>query len=304
MHRGYEVKRRKNTWRVRHRIWRMFADLPIEFTWTDIREWDGLQAYIDSWYKGDSALRGLFEKRGLVTDIDFPDQSHFVNNEPTQVNAARFFDCLKLSDRINVPLWTTARFVTDGDVLVPARWIQMLIEADPVGFAYLKGRGPWRVAKGEDLDKMGLAASEVTSGMYSEGLPEKRGQVPPKVARNRQRLAKFDPATAARVAAAEAAQEQESDPAEDDSSDAGGEQPPQSVAPITTRERLIRRVQDDDGVIDLITQSVPDEGQPWFIRRVLYKRRCIYAANAWVPRGPWTVWQRDDAALIALEIDI
>jgi hypothetical protein len=301
MYRGYEVKLRKNTWRAKHRIWRMFADLPIEFTWTDTREWDGLRAYIDAWYKGDETLRGLFEGRGLVTEIEFPDPSHLLGEKLTQVNAERFFDCLKLRKHFAAPMWTKARFVTDGDVLVPDRWIQLLIEADPVGFAYLKGRGPWRFAKEKDLDSMGLTVSEVTDGMYSKGLPAKRGQAPPRVLEDRLRLAKVDPVTAARVAAT-----QEEPPAEADEEDGIEEQPQaqQSAAPVTTRERLIRRQQHDDGVIDLITQSVPAEGRPWFIRRVLYRGRCLYAANAWHSQGPWTVWQRDDAALITLEIDI
>ncbi len=301
MHRGYEVKLRKNTWRAKHRIWRMFAELPLEFTWTDTNEWDGLQAYIDAWYKGDLKLRGLFEERGLVTDIEFPDPNFLVNNEPTQVNAARFFDCLKLSDRINVPLWTKVRFVTDGHVLVPSTWVQALIEADPVGFAYLKGRGPWRVATGADLAKMGVKVSEVTSSMYSKGLPAKRGQAPPKVLEDRLRLAKVDPVTAALTAAATPPAEEDN---LDDAEEGAVESQPQQATPITTKEHLIRREQHDDGVIDLISQSIPVEGSPWFNRRILYKGRCIYAANAWVPRGPWTVWQRDDATLMALEIRI
>lgn len=306
MHRGYEIRiHKKNHWRAKHRAWRMFADLPLEFTWTDTREWDALRAYIDAWYKGDSTLRGLFEERGLATEVEFPDPSHFVNNDPTQVNAARFFDCLKLSDRITVPLWTKVRFVTDGHNLVPATWIQMLIDADPVGFAHLKNsKGPWRLAKETDLDKMDLQVSEVTSGMYSEGMPERPGIAPPKVRRDRARLAKIDPVTAARVAASTQEQSESADDAAEDLGDDTQSQQAQGVAPITIKEHLIRRQQHDDGVIDLISQSVPTEGNPWFNRRILYKGRCIYAANSWVPCGPWTVWQRDDATLMALEIII
>lgn len=278
MHRGYHVFRRSEGWQATHKVWRLFPRQPVEFWWRDYDDIEGFKRYIDAWYRGDLAHTQFIEKQQTAFNVIFPDPHDVQQLVTQQVSCRRLFDCLRLTDRAELPLWGRVAFVTNGHYLVPAEYITLLAEIDPDGLGHLKDQpGPWRAAKENDLASLGLTPEQVTSGLYLRGRPgvEVRPSTSTTTPVHQSAVGLPEPA---RVEA----------------------EPPPAAPP---RERTIWRREHPD-YTDWLTHAVPPQGPAWYTRRLYRNDHVLYAATAWSSDGPWQVWERDSAALLALDLDL
>ncbi len=69
------------------------------------------------------------------------------------------------------------------------------------------------------------------------------------------------------------------------------------------REVELERIVNDRH-IDLLTQVLPSNGKPYYARRIflLQDGHCLWEGTAFNPGGPWKVWKRDSALLLAGKI--
>jgi hypothetical protein len=268
-HRGYWFKRKGIGYEVEHVLWRLFPALPKQFQWK--AEVTIAKHYVDALYAGDIKTTTRYEREGAVTDVQFSSAADIDEKSYQKVNAGRLFDALALVDEFDVPLWDQLAFVTDGNYLVPCDFVGLLAGLDPKRFGHLNPKNEWVRARPSHLVSMGLKPEQVTSGMY----------------RNRK------PAAAAPVAAAAA-------PAadyDDDQADTAAEAP-QSPP----RERTISR-RDRVDYVEWLTEIEYEGQRPYYCRRLYRDQRAMYEATSFNINGPWTVYLRDNNALLALGID-
>jgi hypothetical protein len=267
-HRGYWYRHINGSINCEHLVWWMFPLLPKHFLWHDTPA--RLTQYIDAWYGGDRRTTARFEKDGTATEVELPDQADPDIGERIRTNATRLFAALALQDKFDVPLWGSTNFITDGRYLVPTTYINQLLAADPERFKHLNPDAKWERATEKHLLAMKLKPEQVTSGMYRGRQPAAAGAGTP-----------ISTAPSMETPAEDAAQDE-------------AQAPP--------RERTIRRVDRVD-YIEWVTEILPEGGNPYYCRRLYHGRAMLYEATAWSPQGPWTVYHRDNTALLALGVD-
>jgi hypothetical protein len=268
-HRGYWFIKKGNTYTYKSSLWRLFPAMPKQFVWHG--DTGQAQLYIDAWYAGVRKETMRYEAEGLATNIDMPvSEGPAAREERTRIHAGRLLDTLGLVDSFDVPMWGKCAFITDGHYLVPVEFINHLVASNPQRFGHLDTKAKWVKATPKKLAEMGLRPEQVTSGMY-------RGQ---------------RPATTTPGLTIPTAPSMEA-PAEDVA---------QEEAQAPPRERTIRRLDRVD-YIEWVTEIIPDGGRPYYCRRLYRDRDMLYEATAWSPRGPWTVYHRDNTALLALGVD-
>lgn len=179
-----------------------------------------------------------------------------------KVSAKRFADFILLRDHFNVPLWGRVHFITDGHRVVPREFLASVGAAVDPAGDFIDMNGDWRGLTEEELKNMGLRTEDITSSMYRKESLPTNGIAAP-VGNN------------------------------DDI----------EVAPL---EREIDRQVSDEHV-DLLTQVIPSDGsQVYYARRLfLFKKtngQLLWEGTSFNPMGPWTVYFRNSAKMLALSI--
>jgi hypothetical protein len=240
-------------------------DIPSKFVWAFADDKEGLKHYIDLILTGQRSEATMVEATGAITE-----QEMFHLDRPQDqvinVNIRRFVDYLLLRDRFSVPLWGKVKFITDQSNIIPREFIAAIAQILGEDGKFLDPNRPWKHCTEKDLEAMGLKPSDVTSSMN-------RG--------------KFSSHAASPSIESTFVPPEETDvPAP----------PPQEVE--------MRRDAYRD-YVDLLTQVRPEEGDPYFVRRIISLRGPIlWAGSAYRPNGPWKVWQRDNAQLLALGLNL
>jgi hypothetical protein len=228
------------------------------------RDMAALRQYVDAWYLGDRKTTARYERENSATDIVMPTADEVHAFMRIRVNLNRLVDTLTLTDAFDVPLWGHSAFVTDGNYLVPCDYINRLVSLDPKRFGHLDPTHKWERAMPQHLKAMGLKPEQVTSGMYLRNKPT------PDAA----------PATA---------------------SD-GEQEGAVAATSATPRERTLLR-RDRVDYIEWVTEIIPDDQPPYFCRRLYRDQQMLYEATSYNRSGPWTVYSRDNNALLALGVD-
>lgn len=273
-YRGFWYIRSRGSFRCEHVVWWMFLAVPKRFKWAG--PLDTLRIYIDAWYMGDRRVTSRYEKEGMVHDMEMPDETDPQVSKRIRVSSGRLFAALALQDDFDVPLWGQTAFITNGNYLVPCAFINQLVAADPTRFGHLNGDDKWERATLTHLAKMGLKPHQVTSGLY----------------RNIKPAAVPAPVTASSVAAGNSV---EAAPEADDAPDNSAERTPPRERTLLRRDRV--------DYIEWVTEIIPDDQPPYFCRRLYRDQQMLYEATSYNRSGPWTVYSRDNNALLALGID-
>lgn len=283
-YRGYQtITKRSGGYKCKHLLQHAFPDLPAEFYWANLDR-TGLMRYIDRLYLSDFVFCRQCEDDGRVTNVSYPVVENAEKRPDKTINVKRLFDCLQLVDTMNVPLWNRAFFVTDGNYLVPRTYIAELVRFAPDRFGHLDPNREWREATVDDLRAMNLRPEQVTSGLYLDHKPKTPVNGKPM------------PTPPAYHAQATAKDMGRATPQTDDVTEQDSAAPP-------PRERTVSRREHDE-YTDWTTQVIPDDGRPWYTRRLYREGRVFYSATSWERDGPWTVWERDNAELLALGLDL
>jgi hypothetical protein len=276
-YRGFWYIQGHGGYRCEHVVWWMFLGVPKRFKWMGTV--DTMRIYIDAWYVGDRKTTARYEQEGKVVDIEMPDDTDPQIAKRIRVSAPRLVAALALQDEFDVPLWGTTAFITNGNYLVPCAFVNQLIALDPVKFGHLNPNDKWERATTTHLAKMGLKPGQVTSGMYRSMKPAPA---------QRPTSASSEAVAAAAAPAADY---------DDDQAEVAEEQP-QSPP----RERTISR-RDRIDYIEWLTEIEYEGQRPYFCRRLYRDQRAMYEATSFNMNGPWTVYLRDNNALLALGID-
>lgn len=183
--------------------------------------------------------------------------------DPTiRVISRRFTDFMLLRDHFNVPLWGRIHFITDGKRIVPREFLASIGAAIDPNKEFIDPSGDWQGLNDTKLKEMGLKPEDITSSMYRKDTPAPIG-----------------------VAAAVGNTDE---------------------IEVEPREIEIDRIIGKDHV-DLLTQVIPSDGSPpYFARRLfLFKQvsgHLLWEGTSYSPKGPWSVWFRNSAKMLALSI--
>ena len=178
-----------------------------------------------------------------------------------RLSAKALFGCLALRDAFDVPLFEKVTFVTDGQKLVPTEFIALLSECadNPEWFG---NPDKWRWATPEDLDRIsGGDPMKINSGMY-RGKPNFMNSSVPLL------------------------------PGVD--ADTGGEMPDTPPSETEIRRDAYEKH------FELLTCVRSSRARTYFVRRLAtYRGQVMLSASSFNPLGPWTVYARDSALLLA-----
>lgn len=240
-------------------------DVPRSFVWNYKDDRDGLRTYIDAILIGRRAEAAATEANGAVSEVEL---FHYDRPENTviKVSIRRFVDFLMLRDQFDVPLWGKVHFITDGTNIIPREFVAALGQMLGDEGKFLNPNKPWRHCSEVDLKKMGLSPGEVTSGMY------------------RRRASSSQPVGMSQP-------------------DYGI--PEDSDAPPVAPRELEIWCRKKERYTDLMTKVIPDEGAAYHARRIINTEGIIlWSGTAFAVSGPWRVWERRTAELLALGLDL
>ncbi len=225
---------------------------------------EGLRQYIDALLTGQRSESAATESTGAVSDTEL-----FHMDSPTdqviRVSIRRLVDYLLLRDRFDIPLWGKVHFVTDGHNIVPREFIASIGQILGEEGKFLDPNKTWKHVSEKDLEAMGLKTADVTSSM------------------NRKRFSNTPTATI--------------DHAFADTEDGG-------APPAPPREIEIRR-DVFEHYINMLTQVVPEGEDPYFTRRIINMSGVIlWCGTSYELAGPWRVWTRNTAELLAIGVNL
>lgn len=268
------------------------TEVPHTFYWMARDDRDGLKTYIDALLLGQRSKSIEYEKNGLVEGIEM-----FTLDRPEEtrihVGIRRFIDTLTLRDNLELPLWGKITFITDGNRLVPTEYLAAISQLmDPETRKLFDVNRPWRGATVQDLASMGLRPEDVTSSMY------------------RYRDAEMTEA----YGGVEAAPEMVAEPVYEGGTPEGDDPPTAHTVAVPSaahtpdpspqaREVEVRRNRYERH-FEVVTIVEPPRrrGRVYYVRRLatLREGRMIWVGTSFFADGPWKVWQRETATLLAL----
>lgn len=276
-YRCFTITPYKVAWQAKHCFPAFSPDIPKRFLWTAKEDKIGLCHYIDSLLLGNRSKSREYEDKGFVSDVEM---YHVERPEDPviTVNIRRLVDFLLLRDHFEVPIWGKVQFVTDGKNLVPRNFIAAIMQLDPDVAETLKEERPWHPATMKDFERQKLLPAHVTTSLYRRV----RGSI--KAPKSEDRVTLPPTATTYSTAQLPVARPNEEAP-----------------APQETRIALKKH----EGYFDLLTQVRPDGEQAYYTRRIAKNDgSLLWCGTAYDLNGPWTVWTRDSAQLMAFGIDL
>ncbi len=240
-------------------------DIPQKFLWNYRDDKEGLCRYIDVLLTGQRSEATTIEVSGAVSDTEM-----FHCDRPKdpviRVAVRRFVDYLMLRDHFEVPLWGKVHFITDGWNVIPREFIAAIGQLLGEDGSFLDPTKPWKHCTEQDLAAMGLKTSDVTSSM------------------NRKRFARPN-ATAEQVFAGADA--------------SAGDAPPAPPREIELSREIF------DRYVDMLTQVIPEDEQHYFTRRIIsVSGPILWCGTSYARSGPWRVWTRNTAELLALGLNL
>lgn len=248
-------------------------NIPSEFLWTVREDKEGMCAYIDAVLTGRQSEIIFFETKGLAVDIKTAEIDR-PNDIKIRANITRFVDCLMLRDSFDVPLWGKIHFVTDGHNIVPVEFIAAIAQLlDPLAKKYTDPSREWWHCHESDLTKMGLTTADVTSSMYRSRYERAGVEVD-----------SDDGNTAAMN---------------------GVEEDSESIAPLVQPREIEISRRRFDRHFELVTLVKPERKGAYYARRLLtYRGAQLWVGTSFFPEGPWKVYHRDSATLLALGVTV
>lgn len=260
----------KGSFRCTNTFSRLLYEIPAAFTWTRARDRDGLCAYIDLLCQGRTTEAEYFEQQGVVTDVEEGERP-----DPDQVVVLRveeLLETLALRSEWRVPLALKLRFVVHSKErsILPAEFTTNLLQHTQVeGWSDLTDLKHAKVAREDDLrSRMGLRFGDLHTGANLD-----RAQWPARV-----------PGQAPEVDPAPWVDADDDDP-----------------SPVPQETEVSRVVSPTH--VEVVTRVVQAGADPYFVRRVISEKGALlYEATSYQATGPWKVWTRDNAGLLARRV--
>ncbi len=264
-YRCFWVRPKGDGWQPINAFPALSPDIPHKFIWNFREDKEGLCRYIDTLLTGQRSEASAIEMSGAVSDVEM-----FHSDRPKdtiiRVSVRRFIDYLRLRDHFDVPLWGKVHFITDGSNIIPREFIAAVGQMLGNDGNFLDPTKPWKHCTEQDLAAMGLKTSDITSSMNRKRFP----RVNPTLENMTTNADEFD-----------------------------GEAPPAPPREI----ELYREV--FDRYVDMLTQVVPEDNKPYFTRRIIsVSGPILWCGTSYERSGPWRVWTRNTAELLALGLNL